>query len=957
MLVSIKSALTQESPEIFESDNLLAAWVYARKKYPKCRLYKKSVQPYNDITPKTIESLKALSDISYGDYHIIDFAGEPITIFYVALALVAAVSVYTYLNMPEVNQPNSDSSGSPNNSLANRQNKSRPGERVPDIYGHQKSISDLIAPVYRYYVNNVQTEECLFCVGTGYFEIDVDLIKESDTPIKTIEGASLSIYEPGTVLTANGVQLRIGEEFTDLPLVTKQVSSIDGKQTLISPNSNELRYKFVSFSGNVIAVTNGVQYVNKKYSWSYITSAFMLQPDNVYADFAGKFASGEQIIIENAIFGSVNDVTISGTTDVATAGVLTIATSIDINNPNDFKKIRVVSLLVDDAVEGLLDLAGEYNVDSIAKSGSTGTWIYTVTLSSNFGEVNPNFTLLSANTSGMLSGVLTDNDNNIDLSGAYTIATISSNEIVLVNPASVNSDWNRLSELTSQQVADMLNRHVTFKGSSENFIGWYYAGSNDTTGFILNFLAQSGIYEGDRSKQVAIEVDYQQVIDGVPTGTIYKVGDVMQGTANNRNPIGMTIKQALPFTGQCRFRVKRVNDNGNSEGLIDDVVFESAYSYYVTQKPSYPLDTIIRLKRLAIGSGTNASELNLEVVRKLYTYESGSKSLDISPTRRFSDILCEMALDHNCGRMTVADIDIDSIYSAEAEILSYFGIPDIAEFNHTFDDTNISYQESIFILATAIASTARRENGLHFIKLEKLTQIPKLLFNSQNTKPESLTVSDTFGILDDYDGLEVKWINKDNNFIQESIKLPTEYKVNYKTIELTGVINYRQAMILANREWNKLKFANKSIKFDAYSEHNLVTRADKIFVADLTAPLIADGCISDFNGLTLTLDQEINLDSNKSYVIHLQLKDGSVDVIDVQSHNGFDIILARPPTGSIALTDAVAACYTISESVEPVGINSYLLQAKDASSSFEAEISAIIYDDRFYSNDFDFKDI
>jgi len=957
MLVSIKSALTQESPELFESVNLLAAWVYARKKYPKCRLYKKAVQLHNDITPKTVESLKDLSDISDGDYYIIDFAGEPTTLLIAAVALVAAVSVYTYLTMPEVNQPNSDSSGSPNNSLANRQNKSRPGERVPDIYGHQKSIPDLIAPVYRYYVDNVQTEECLLCVGTGHFEIDEDLIKESETPIKTIEGASLSIYEPGYPLISASPQIKIGESFEEPPLVTKQVSSIDGKQILLSPNSGVLRYHGVSFSGNKINVTTASQDTERDWAWSPIIEKWISTSKDIYADFTSNFASGEQIIIENAIFGTVDDTIISGTTDVDTNGILTIATSIDINNPDYFKKIRVVSLLVNDVTAGDLDLAGEYKVDSIVKSGSSGAWVYTVTLSSNFGEVNPNFTLLSADTSGVLSGVLTDNENNIDLSGTYTISSVSANEITLVNPATVNSDWNRLGELTSQQVTDMLNRLVTFKGSSENFIGWYYGGSKDTTGFILNFLAQNGIYEGDRAKQVAIEVHYQQVIDGVPTGAIYKVGDVMQGTANNRNPIGITIKQAFSFTGQFRFRVKRINDNGNSASLIDDVVFESAYSYYVTKKPYYPLDTIIRLKRLAIGSGTNASELNLEVIRKLYTYESGSKSLDISPTKRFSDILCDMALDPNCGRMTVSDIDIYSIYSTEAEILSYFGISDMAEFNHTFDDINISYQESIFILATAIASTARRENGLHFIKLEKLTQIPKLLFNSQNTKPESLTVSDTFGILDDYDGLEVKWINKDNNFIQESIKLPTEHKVNYKTIELTGVINYRQAMILANREWNKLKFANKSIKFDAYSEHNLVTRADKIFVADLTAPLIADGCISDFNGLTLTLDQEISLDSNKSYVIHLQLKDGSVDVIDIQSHNGFDIILARPPTGSIALTDAVTACYTISESMEPIGINSYLLQAKDASSSFEAEISAIIYDDRFYSNDFDFKDI
>ncbi|MBR7560606.1 hypothetical protein KC218_29090, partial [Mycobacterium tuberculosis] len=72
-------------------------------------------------------------------------------------------------------------------------------------------------------------------------------------------------------------------------------------------------------------------------------------------------------------------------------------------------------------------------------------------------------------------------------------------------------------------------------------------------------------------------------------------------------------------TGQFRFRVKRDNDNGNAADLIDDVTFESAYSYYESTKTAYPLDTVVRLRRLAIGSGTNASELNMIVARRINT--------------------------------------------------------------------------------------------------------------------------------------------------------------------------------------------------------------------------------------------------------------------------------------------------------------------------------------------------
>ncbi len=941
-----------DASEFIEKDYecLLKEWMQIREQYPLARLYKDSVCIQNDVTPKTRQDALDLINAD-ADYFVVCHAGDPLTAMIIAAVISVAVAVYTYMNMPKLDS--AESSGSSNNSLAQRQNKHRVNQRVPDIYGTVKSIPDLIAPVYRYYKDNVQVEECLLCVGRGDYEINPDSIKEAETPVNTIEGASISIYESGHPLISASPQVKIGEAFEEYPLVTKQVSSIDGKQTLISPNSAVLKYKFVSFSDNKVAVTNGVQYVNTEWTWSYITSAFMHQPDNVYADFTSKFSSGEQIIIENAIFGAVDDATISGTTDVATTGVLTIATSIDINNPDDFKKIRVVSLLVNDAVEGQLDLAGEYKVDSIVKTGSTGAWVYTVTLSSNFGEVNPNFTLLSADTSGVLSGVLADNDNNIDLSGTYTITSVSANEIVLLNPATVNSDWNRLGELTSQQVTDMLNRVVTFKGSSENFIGWYYAGSKDTTGFILNFLAQNGLYDGDRSKQVAIEVHYQQVIDGVPTGAIHKVGDVMQGTANNRNPIGMTIKQSLPFSGAFRFRVKRVNDNGNSASLIDDVVFESAYSYYQTLKLWYNDVTVARLKRLAIGSGTNASELNMIATRKLHSYRSGTQSALRTATNNFSDIVIDIATDPFIGRMQLSEIDVQSLYELSDDIEDYFGTSKACEFNYTFDDKNASYQEMIFMIAEAVFCTARRENGLHYFSFERETPNSLILFNHRNMKPESLNINDLFGIQDDYDGVELKWRDPEDNYAEAVIKLPDEFQTNYKTVETVGVTNPLQAHFLAWRVWNKLRFNRKAVEFTAYGEADLVTRKDRIALVDSTVPKLASGEVEYQNNTVLTLDSDVDLDPSKQYVIHLQLKTGVVDVIDiVQQVDEYRVEIARIPLMPLVVNGVAHATFSITLASDSDS-DAYLIEEKDPSATFESTVRAIQYDPRYYSNDKD----
>lgn len=933
-----------------EYECLLKDWMSIREEYPKARLYKDSICAQNDVTPKTKEEALQLLHAD-GDYLVLCHAGEPLTIFLVVTAVLsAALAIYTYMNMPEIPD---QASGSGNNSLASRQNKHRTSERTPDIYGTVKSIPDLIAPLYRYYADNVQVEEALLSIGTGYFEIDPNQIKEGETPINTIEGASLSIYEPNTP-TTGAAQIQIGEAFINPQIVAKQVSSIDGKQKLISPNNTMLTYKNTSFSDNKITVSSDVQRFENDMSYNFTGPIkWTVTPRPVYANFSDHFVNGEQIIIENAIYGAAPNISISGTTDVGSNGVLTIASATNLIDPEKYKKIRISALTVEDSIEGQLSLAGEYSVSNIVKSGSTGAWFYEVTLASSYAETNINFSRMSADGTGILSAVLTDHDENIDLSGTYTISSVSANEITLVSPSSVNPDWLLLTTLTAQQVADMFGRSVTFRGTNENYIGWYYAGNKETEGMILNFLAANGIYEGDRAKQVAIEVQYQQVVNGVPTGQIYSTGMVMQGKSNNRDQVGATIREQLPFNGQFRFRAKRVNDNGSSANLVDDVMFESAYSFYETKKLTYEYDTIVRLKRLAIGSGTNASELNMPVTRKLYSYRNGVQSAERIPTNNFADIVMNIALDPFIGRFDISEIDVQSLYDLSDEIEDYFGTSKACEFNYTFDNSNSSYQEMVFAIAETVFCTARRENGKHFFSFEKETPNSLILFNHRNTKPESLTVSNSFGMQDDYDGIEFKWRDATDDYAEAVIKLPHDGLANYKSIESNGVTNAVQAHLLAHRAWNKMQFNRKAIEFTAYGEADLVTRNDRVAVVSSVFKTLASGEVEHQDNTVLTLDNDVKFEAGKSYVIHLQLKDGSVDVINIVSQvDAYRVEIERIPLLPLVVSGVVNAIYSITEA-DARESEAYLIQEKSPSATFESGISAIKYDSRYYSNDKD----
>lgn len=908
-------------------DCLLTEWMSAREQYPQARLYKETICVQNDITPKTKAEAWALKDVT-GEYQILCHAGlEPATWGIIAAVFSVGAAVYTYVNMPDVNTPQ-DVKSSPNNGLAQRQNKHRVNERVPDIYGKVKSTPDLISSVYRYYKDNIQVEECLLDFGTGWFAIDENDIKEGETPVNTIEGASISIYEPNQSLIDPNPQIKIGAAFDELPLVTKQVSSIDGKQTLKSPGEG-----YVTRRGLRIESPNKIVFSTD--------------------DFVDEFNTGEKINVKNAIFGSAEDKTVSGNTNVnITDGVLTIASKANITKADQYKKIRINSLLVDGDSGESLNLAGEYDVDSIVKSGGDDLYVYEVTLSAGYKEINPSFYLLTNDTVGVTSGVLTGSINNIDLSGEYTIASVTTNELTFVNPSTVNSDWNKISEITAVQANEFLDRKVTFLSSKNNFIGWYYAGNKDSTGFILNFLAQNGISQDDLDKQVDIEIEYQMVVDGEPTGDIYTYNETMYGTGNNRNPIGRTIKIDLLAAGPFRFRARRTNDNRDYQGrdgsLIDDVIFESAYSYYTTKRSVYDYDTVARLRRMAIGSGTNASELNAIVHRKLQT-ESG-----FFPTSNFADISIAMALDPYIGRMDPNEVDIQDFYDLRNNIAAYFGTTKACEFNYTFDDKYASYQEMIFAVAEAVFCTARREGGEHFFTFERETDNSLTLFNHRNIAPESMVVTESFGIQDKYEGVEFKWRDPDDSYSEAIIKLPDELRTNYKTIDSQGVTNKIQAHFLAHRAWNKLKYNRKAIEFTAYGEADLVTRRDRISVVDSTVPMLCSGQIEDQTNTILTLDYPVELEAGKSYVIHLQLKNNIIDVIEIVGQiDDYQIEVARIPMMPLVTGGVTHTVFNITEASE-VEADAYLITEKSSRALFESTISAMSYDKRYYPNDKDY---
>lgn len=919
------------------TDKVLEVFSEVKKKHPQARIYLQPACQQNDVTPTNKVDEASLQMLAKKhDFDIVCHAAglTPVEWFMVAAAVLSVgLSVYTYLNMPDV--PVMDQRSS-NNELSNRNNRERIKGRVPDIYGTVKSVPDLVTqPILYYKEDGVEVEECLMCLGRGEFEISD--IKDGDTFGSTIDGFSTSVYAPGMNLTGTP-QIQIGRSFTEAPLIGKKSSAITG-QTLPDPTEPVID-----------TAVEGTMYPK----W----------PNRLYLVGGGldaTFTAGESVVVNAEQIG-VKDIQLSGSTNVERTGVITIGSPVDIESPNDFKGIQIDTLLIEDTVNGILDLSGRYTVSSISKSGSYAYEIILV----NPVVVNPNWALMTTDNLANSSNILTNNSKSINISGSYAnITSVTSDFIELEIPAGLQSEWDKLNGITVNSAVIDLQKY------KENWLGWFYINSNEIEKLIFNFYFPKGVFSvGTNGKNyhhnIAYMIEYQELRDNQPYGPVSTFS--YAETYKNTSAFGLSKIMDLDgsFAEGIRVRVRRTYEEQGSAKTtrVNELKLKSVYACSYLKKLVYPKVTMVRSETVATDGALSVKERqwNCIATQKLYTYASGAQSLSKQPTNDFADIVVAITLDPLIGRRTLNDIDVTGIYATSNEIKSYFGTPLAAHFNYTFDQGSQSYEESLAQIASCVGSNARREGSQIYFQFEKENPNSSILFNHRNKRPFSETRSEKYGIDREYDGVEVSWIDPADGWVESIIRLPNDFITNPKKLELAGVTNKYQAHLLAHRAWNKIQYQRETVKFTGYGEADLVSLNDRIAVTDDTIPSIVmlgngvpSGDIQFWDGQIIGVSQPTNLDPTKNYLIHLQHINRSVEVMSVtQGMDEYHLVLERLPILPLVVKSEYDeyAKYSITLSTEKDS-EAFLITEKSHSGPFESEITAINYDARYYSNDKD----
>ncbi|XYJ11819.1 host specificity factor TipJ family phage tail protein [Telluria sp. B2] len=281
------------APRVFEASSL-AQWLldhYGEAPAVTVQIFAGEPCAANEIS----QDVKTILAGDAPEYVILQSPGDATTIFYVVMAVVAVAAV---ILMPKPVMPGNvnRTQQSPNNALTSRENKVRLLERVEDIYGTVKAIPSLMMPTYTKYIGNKKFEYGYYCVGRGYY--DISELRDGDTLIADIAGASASVYAPFTSPNSgHPPQLQVGDGIIDGVLTVSRAIEVDGI-TLRADNQVQLAASGTyNFNGEEGIITQ----VEKKPNFNAV-----LQP-------------GDSIVISGSVSGS-NTFNYNGTFEVADVG-------------------------------------------------------------------------------------------------------------------------------------------------------------------------------------------------------------------------------------------------------------------------------------------------------------------------------------------------------------------------------------------------------------------------------------------------------------------------------------------------------------------------------------------------------------------------------------------------------------------------------------------------------------
>lgn len=1063
-LVIFRNPLDPEDQLIFEDcDDVCAILAQQFDVFPdKARIYHNEVANTHDVTPifgdeSSIAKLQSLE----GNIFVVVFTKDPITIVAIVAIAIAAIAIgLVFIFRPHTQGQNE---GSPNNELSDRQNKARPNERIPDIFGTVRSTPDLIVLPYKMFVSNQEFEHCYMCIGRGAYTI-IDC-KDDTTPVDDIDGEYAAVYPPFN--SPNSPVPAPQNEYGIAPIAPRKILTIERNnavngQVLRAPNSGSFETNNnIAFTsgGTVICNDPGIdltQYftastVGDDQFLDIFTNDDGLNADDPAGVQASVGLAGHYKILSvtssEIVLSSVATVNANWTAIASFLGLQSTFYHTFLISSSGSRWVGPIICDMGNMTGLLANFVVPQGLFYIDNKGRQGALTVTVKLGVQaidetfspigdevYGTVNLTGSALSKNITGstlemglpsqgpcqVRALLLTDNptdtrntySNTIqwrDLYATapgqfpYAAATVGNELVAYAKATGVVSgpDPGSSNVLPGSVLAGLNSAQISMLQSGP-LANWYWASKWEN--FVLpddmpsdavitrivpviaasghTSVALAGMYGGDNS------LTPYTITPGTPLTTTSGVLEGMYSIPGGS--LGTDITDVT-----CCARLFATTSAIFNDALVISSVRMAVFYTSASDGRSAALEvpfgdygnvtTVYGITAQTQDALTvKERKLNLLVTRNLPTWinrtHSGPPEFStvLYPTNNAADIACAMSFDPFIGRRPLSQLDVAGIYGVadsayllnsgehvDGEIALYFDTFLMTEFCATFDDSGVSFEESLAAVAQAINCIAYRSASLISLFFEKLTSNSKLLFNHRNMLPDSESRSVTFGPLNDNDGVNYNYIepaapNLPDVDTTVTLFYPTDQSsVNPKKIDSKGVRNVIQATINGYRMYFKLLLATTQTTFDATQDANQVILSNRVLVADETRTGTQRGEVRGTAALVVTTSQVVTMVGGHTYTAFIQHYDATVEAI---------AITAGPTAKSFTLSAAPAlplvfdpdlwatTKYLIVDDADmgpgkrPIA---FLITDKQVQDNLTFKLAAINYTDDYYQRDQD----
>lgn len=476
----------------------------------------------------------------------------------------------------------------------------------------------------------------------------------------------------------------------------------------------------------------------------------------------------------------------------------------------------------------------------------------------------------------------------------------------------------------------------------------------------INIVAQNGLYKDGGQNLISIFVAYRLTIyelntSGNLTGNITTHDALIAPLADNLQQFtGSTLDVVNPYA-LAEITVERVTptDKDFSGTVVDEIKWRNLYlvKNVSSVDTSYATTVHAEIRATPLALRVKERKLNMTVTRKVANYlgDGEFSGTETTITDLFAPVIASIWRDPLFGRGEDDEVNWENLFAVQADMIGYYSDSDPCRVGYTFDSDKITAEEAIKLICDAVNVIPYRIGSVLNFWFERPQSQSALFFGHRFKHPGTDSRSRRFAPENDKTGVELTYFSE----VTGSFETVTRGdQIDPLRIELPACITERGAQIRVDREWNKLRYSRVQQTFDATAIGRMTVPGMRVDVVDNTRRAPFDGEIRAINGLTVTISQPVELSVPTDYSIVLTRADGSLESISIASQPAADkITLATAPTEPVRvsrLADRTVYSIGTDDMRSKLAMLVREITPKDYN---RVAISAINYDERYYTND------